>query len=222
MSHLTVQRRIPRSSPAISARVPAEMPSRSGSGDGGYRPIAFRGRPPLAPFARAAAALAGDVARPACRAGDRQVGVERFPVQPVTQSENLDLSELILGRRFQSLRETRWKAEVAAVRQIDDDAVELGIVTCRRGARLMPACRLAAVRTYKPILAYPGVPPPHANRLHPAPGATRTTCTARARTTPFRTISHVMVCRPLNRVRVQRSDAIAFQVICSASFASSP
>jgi hypothetical protein len=43
-------------------------------------------------------------------------------------AQDFDLRELIPGRCFQTLRQTRRKCECATVRQLDNDAIELTII----------------------------------------------------------------------------------------------
>ena len=76
----------------------------------------LRGLPPLAPFARAAAALAGDVACPAWRAmwdlvpntpasqsRDPEVYVESFPVQPIPRAKDFHCGQFVIRGSFQAL-----------------------------------------------------------------------------------------------------------------------
>jgi hypothetical protein len=51
-----------------------------------------------------------------------KVGVQFLPTQAMALAEEFDRGELIIGRRIQPLRQTRWKGEGAVVLQIDDGA----------------------------------------------------------------------------------------------------
>ena len=60
--------------------------------------------------------------QPRQQPGDRQVRVQRLPMQAVTRAQNLDLRKLFRVRVLQPLRQLERKGEGAAIRQIDDDS----------------------------------------------------------------------------------------------------
>ena len=102
-------------------------------------PIVLRGLPPFAPFARAAAAFAGDRAWPASAGefarhpgagsenaryerGDEKVDVESWPTEVEAEAIDLDIREAGFVGVLEVLNEAGRKRVGAAVRQLDDDA----------------------------------------------------------------------------------------------------
>jgi hypothetical protein len=97
---------------------------------------------------RGAAVLPGHIG--ACseqarhQAGQRQVDVERRPMQAVTPAGNRDRRELLVAGPFQPLREARRESEDAAIGQLDDDPARACVISRRTGSRFALACDAAA------------------------------------------------------------------------------
>jgi hypothetical protein len=63
------------------------------------------------------------------QAGDRQIDVQRLPMQAITLAEDFNLFELLDRRVLKALGQLRREGEGATVRQLDDDALKLSIIS---------------------------------------------------------------------------------------------
>ena len=84
--------------------------------------------------------------QPCEQPGNRQIGIQRFPVQAVTRAEDFDLGELVCGCGLQPLGQARRKTEGATVGKFDNDAATLPVIMRRRRTRFVPSCDLATLQ----------------------------------------------------------------------------
>ena len=118
----------------------------------------FRGRPPFAPFARAAAALAGDLARPASRAiwdpvpnnPASKPGTDRSASSASNATRSLYPGfrprRVGLRRSLQPLCQARRETKGAYNCQLNDYPAELRVVASGCSARLVRCRNLAALQ----------------------------------------------------------------------------
>lgn len=128
----------------------------------------------MAPFARAAAAFAGDLLcparqfahpalgteHPAHQTTQGKIGIARRPVQSEARTGNLDRGDLRIAGIGQFLNPPRGKSEGAAVGKIDHDPPARRIISggCRPRLAFHHLCAARFRLRIRPVRRHPAVP----------------------------------------------------------------